>query len=157
MKAIAAMGRNRVIGEQGTIPWHLPEDFRWFKRMTLGGVIVMGRRTFESLGKPLPGRRNVVVSSAANIEGVECLRTLSDFKEASYAPTPVWIIGGANVYAQLLPRCSDLYLSLVDAEPDGDAFFPEFEAEFQLKEVVAKHDGFEIHHYQNRFLHKSQL
>lgn len=156
MKAIAAMARNRVIGFQGAIPWHLPEDFRWFKKMTLGGVIVMGRKTFESLGKPLPGRRNVVVSSTATLEGVECVRTLSDFDEAVYAPDAVWIIGGANVYEQLLPRCSDLYLSLVEAEPHGDAFFPEFETGFQLVEVVAKHAGFEIHHYRNRFLQKSQ-
>ncbi len=149
MKAIAAMARNRVIGLNGSIPWHLPEDFRWFKKMTLGGVIVMGRKTFESLGKPLPGRRNVVVSSAANLEGVDNLRSLQDLDETLYAPAPVWIIGGANVYTQTLSKCSDLYLSLVDAEPAGDAWFPEFESQFRLHEIVAKHEGFEIHHYRN--------
>lgn len=149
MKAIAAMARNRVIGANGSIPWHLPEDFRWFKKMTLGGVVVMGRKTFESLGRPLPGRRNVVVSSSATIEGVELLRSLDEFDEASYDAAPVWIIGGANVYAQTLPRCSDLYLSIVDAVPPGDAFFPEFESYFSLPEVVARHEGFEIHHYRN--------
>lgn len=149
MKAIAAMARNRVIGLNGAIPWHLPEDFRWFKKMTLGGVVVMGRKTFESLGKPLPGRRNVVVSSAANLENVETLRSLQEFDETLYAPAPVWIIGGANVYTQTLSKCSDLYLSLVDAEPEGDAWFPEFESQFRLQEIVAKHEGFEIHHYRN--------
>lgn len=149
MKAIAAMARNRVIGSNGSIPWHLPEDFRWFKKMTLGGVVVMGRKTFESLGKPLPGRRNIVVSSAADFEGVDNLRSLQELDESLYAPAPVWIIGGANVYSQMLSKCSDLYLSLVDAEPDGDAWFPAFESQFRLQEIVAKHEGFEVHHYRN--------
>jgi len=109
----------------------------------------MGRKTFESLGRPLPGRRNVVVSTSANIEGVEVLRSLEELEEPSYAPAPVWIIGGANVYEQTLSRCSDLYLSVVDAEPHGDAWFPEFESRFVLEEIVAKHEGFEIHHYRN--------
>lgn len=143
------MARNRVIGANGGIPWHLPEDFRWFKQMTLGGVVVMGRKTFESLGKPLPGRRNVVVSTGGSFEGVELLRSTAELDEARYAPAPVWIIGGANLYAQTLPLCSDLYLSVVDAEPQGDVCFPEFESQFQLKEIVAKHEGFEIHHYRN--------
>ena len=149
MKAIAAMARNRVIGAQGAIPWHLPEDFRWFKKTTLGGVVVMGRKTFESLGKPLPGRRNIVVSSRGGLEGVENLSSLETFSEADYAPQPVWVIGGAKVYAQTLPLCSDLYLSVVDLEPEGDAFFPEFESQFRLAEIVAKHAGFKIHHYRN--------
>jgi len=149
MKAIAAMARNRVIGAQGTIPWRLPEDFRWFKQTTLGGVVLMGRKTFESLGKPLPGRRNVVLSASQQFEGVEHLGSLEDFCEAHYAPAPVWIIGGAKVYEQTLPLCTDLYLSVVDLEPEGDAFFPEFESRFKLEAIVAKHEGFEIHHYRN--------
>jgi dihydrofolate reductase len=149
MKAIAAMARNRVIGDNGAIPWHLPEDFRWFKRMTLGGVVVMGRKTFESLGKPLPGRRNVVVSQGSRFDGVETLASLSDLNEADYATAPVWIIGGASLYAQTLAVCSDLYLSLVDAEPKGDVMFPQFESQFSLEGVVFEHEGFAVHHYRN--------
>lgn len=147
MKAIAAMARNRVIGAGGGIPWHLPEDFRWFKRATLGGVVVMGRKTFQSLGKALPGRRNIVVSSSLVAPGIEVLSSFEHLNPSHYAPTPVWIIGGAQIYEQALPYCSDLYLSVVDAEPDGDTFFPEFEHLFRFESVVETHEGFEVRHY----------
>ena len=147
MKAIAAMARNRVIGLNGGIPWHLPEDFRWFKRATLGGVVVMGRKTFQSLGKPLPGRRNVVVSSCFEAPGVEVIPSVERLNSEPYAPAPVWIIGGAQIYEQALPKCTDLYLSVVDAEPLGDTFFPKFEHLFRFESVVEKHEGFEVHHY----------
>ena len=111
MKAIAAMARNRVIGLNGGIPWHLPEDFRWFKRATLGGVVVMGRKTFQSLGKPLPGRRNVVVSSCFEAPGVEVIPSVERLNSEQYAPAPVWIIGGAQIYEQALPKCTDLYFA----------------------------------------------
>jgi len=147
MKAIAAMARNRVIGANGGIPWHLPEDFRWFKRATMGGVVVMGRKTFQSLGKPLPGRRNVVVSSRFEAPGVEVISSLEQLNVDDYAPAPVWIIGGAQIYDQALSKCSDLYLSVVDLEPVGDTFFPKFEHLFRFESVVEKHEGFEVHHY----------
>ncbi len=146
------MARNRVIGAAGGIPWHLPEDFRWFKQATLGGVVVMGRKTFESLGRPLPGRRNVVLSTAGFYQGVEMLRSLDALDAAHYAPLPVWIIGGAALYAQTLSRCSDLFLSLVDQEPEGDAFFPEFESEFVLEGVVQEYPEFKVLHYRNSAL-----
>ena len=147
MKAIAAMARNRVIGAAGTIPWHLPQDFRWFKRATLGGVVVMGRKTFESLGKPLPGRRNVVISRSARFEGVEMLPSFEALEERAYAPAPVWIIGGGVLYERALPACSDLFLSLVAAEPEGDTFFPPFEHLFELDSIVESHPEFEVRHY----------
>lgn len=149
MKAIAAMARNRVIGDKGSIPWHLPEDFKWFKQTTLGGVVVMGRKTFESLGRPLPGRRNVVISSSAQFEGVDNVRDASALDEKDYFPATVWVIGGALVYEQMLPRCSDLYLSIVNMAPTGDVFFPEFESQFRLESIVARFDEFEIHHFRN--------
>ena len=150
MKAIAAMARNRVIGDKGSIPWHLPEDFKWFKQTTLGGVVVMGRKTFESLGKPLPGRRNVVISSSGQFDGVDNVRDVSGLNEKDYSPATVWVIGGALVYEQMLPRCSDLYLSIVDMEPTGDVFFPEFESQFRLESIVARFEGFEVHHFRNK-------
>jgi len=147
MKAIAAMARNRVIGANGGIPWHLTEDFRWFKRATMGGVVVMGRKTFQSLGKPLSGRRNVVVSSCFEAQGVEVISSLEQLNVDDYAPAPVWIIGGAQIYEQALSKCSELYLSVVDLEPVGDTFFPKFEHLFRFESVVEKHEGFEVHHY----------
>ncbi|MEI6713116.1 MAG: dihydrofolate reductase [Verrucomicrobiota bacterium] len=150
MKAIAAMARNRVIGMNGDIPWHLPEDFRWFKKMTMGGTVVMGRKTFESLGKPLPNRRNIVLSRHASVEGVPVVRDLEELKGLLGDDSNVWIIGGAEIYAQTLPMCTDLYLSLVDMEPAGDAFFPDFEGIFECLGTVEEKPGFVVLHYRNR-------
>jgi dihydrofolate reductase len=150
MRAIAAMARNRVIGAGGKIPWHLPQDFRWFKRATLGGVVVMGRKTFESLGKPLPGRRNVVISGSAHFDGVEMLPNFEALDESAYLSAPVWIIGGGVLYERALPFCSDLFLSLVEAEPAGDTFFPPFEHLFDFDSVVENHPEFEVRHYRRK-------
>jgi dihydrofolate reductase len=150
MKAIAAMAKNRVIGAHGAIPWHLPEDFRWFKRATMGGVIVMGRKTYESLGKPLPGRENVVVSRSTEISGVRMVRSIEELLSISFGDREVWIIGGSDLYAQTLPFCSDLYLSMVNLEPSGDALFPAFETDFELSEVIESHAEFEVQHYKRR-------
>jgi dihydrofolate reductase len=147
MKAIAAMAQNRVIGRAGTIPWHLPEDFRWFKRTTTGGVVLMGRKTFASLGKPLPDRVNVVVTRGESIPGVETVRDLAEFDPARYAPREVWLIGGAELYRQLLPRCSDLYLTLVRREVEGDAYFPPFEDDFEWRGIPFATPDLEVHHY----------
>lgn len=144
------MACNRVIGAGGKIPWHLPEDFRWFKRATLGGVVVMGRKTFESLGKPLPGRRNVVISSTSRFEGVEMLTDFEALKEGAYEPSTVWIIGGGVLYERALPSCSDLFLSVVEGEPQGDTFFPPFEHLFDFETVVETHPGFEVRHYRRK-------
>jgi dihydrofolate reductase len=147
MKAIVAMAQNRVIGAGGTIPWHLPLDFQWFKRATMGGVVVMGRRTFESIGRPLPGRRNVVLSKSTQFEGVEMLSSFEALDETAYLPASVWIIGGGALYERALPLCSDLFLSLVDGQPAGDTFFPPFEHLFCFETVVERHPGFEVRHY----------
>ena len=147
LTAIVAMTPDRVIGRDGQLPWHLPEDLAFFKRTTLGHPVVMGRKTFQSLGKPLPGRRNVVVSSCFEAPGVEVISSLEQLNVDDYAPAPVWIIGGAQIYEQALPKCSDLYLSVVDLEPVGDTFFPKFEHLFRFESVVEKHEGFEVHHY----------
>ncbi len=150
-QAIAAMALNRVIGRGNQIPWHLPEDFKWFKQMTTGQVIVMGRRTFESIGKPLPNRETVVLSrSAFQHPGV---RTVSGLEQIDLARESrhVFICGGAEVYRQALPRCSDLYLTLVKREiTDGDAFFPPFEDQFELAEEILDRPEFRILHYRNR-------
>ena len=146
MKAIAAMSLNRVIGCGNQIPWHLPEDFKWFKRTTLGHAVLMGRKTFESLGKPLPGRRNLVVSRGPALPGVEMVHDLAAFDPARY-DCEVFVIGGAQIYAQLLPRCTDLFLTVVSREIDGDAFFPPFEDAFTQIDTPLRTPEFEVRHY----------
>jgi len=149
-KAIAAMSENRVIGAGNKIPWHLPEDFKWFKKMTTGNIIVMGRKTFESIGKPLPNRETIVLSRGQfQYPGV---RTISDLSQIDPAreTREVFICGGAQVYEQALPLCSDLYLTLVKRVVEGDVFFPRFEERFELAEEILDGAEFKILHYRNR-------
>ena len=154
-KAIAAMSENRVIGAGGRIPWHLPEDFKWFKKMTTGQVIVMGRKTFESIGKPLPNRTTIVLSrSQFSHPDVETASDLSriDPTDSAVAGRDIFICGGAQVYAQALSLCSDLYLTLVKRVVEGDACFPPFEDQFELVEEILDCPDFKILHYRNRTL-----
>jgi dihydrofolate reductase len=149
-KAIAAMSLNRVIGRGAEIPWHLPEDFKWFKETTMGGVLVMGRRTFESIGRPLPGRETVVLSRSGFAH--DEVRTVGNLDELDPAneTRPMFIAGGAQVYEQALPRCSDLLLTIVKREVEGNVFFPEFEDRFTEKSVLREEEEFRIVHYVNR-------
>lgn len=187
-KAIAAMSLNRVIGAGNQIPWHLPEDFKWFKQMTTGNVVVMGRKTFEGLGKPLPNRVNVVLTRHPrnlrkthpemfndSILGIraQSLKRPFQFHLPKMAPqnkteirletdllkfdpnefsTDVFICGGAQIYEQALPLCSDLYLTLVKREVEGDAFFPKFEDRFELAEEIRDTAEFKILHYRHQAL-----
>src|ERR1035437_3292089 len=150
--AIAAMSLNRVIGAGNKIPWHLPEDFKWFKQTTTGHVIVMGRKTFESIGKPLPNRETIVLSrSQFQFPGVKTIRGLEELQSLA-GDRQVFICGGAQIYAQALPLCSDLYLTLVEREVEGDAFFPPFEERFELVEEIRDAPEFKVLHYHNRSL-----
>jgi dihydrofolate reductase len=188
-KAIAAMSLNRVIGAGNQIPWHLPEDFKWFKQLTSGNVVIMGRKTFESLGKPLPNRINIVLSrrpgrlqrdfpeafgnawvgrgklnipdrphqfELPKVGGAAAvdLRIIKDFMKLDPASSPLefFICGGAQVYEQALPLCSDLYLTLVKREVAGDAFFPPFEDKFDLVETLRDEPEFKILHYRRKSL-----
>ena len=182
------MSENRVIGQGSKIPWHLPEDFKWFKKMTKGNVVVLGRKTFESLGKPLPERINVVLTRhpkllrknypalfgrsilgirarslkkpvqfdlmkgpAQNNTEVRLETTLLKVDPEQFS-TDVFICGGAQIYEQALPLCSDLYLTLVKRTIYGDAFFPPFESMFRLHEIVREGPEFDILHYRRNGL-----
>jgi dihydrofolate reductase len=150
-KAIAAMSLNRVIGAGNKIPWHLPEDFKWFKRITTGHVVVMGRKTFESIGRPLPDRITVVLTrSRENIEGVRTLSDLAQLDTRAFPGREIFICGGAQVYEQALPLCSDLYLTVVNRVVGGDTFFPPFEERFEPAEEVMANPEFWILHYRCR-------
>ncbi len=148
LKAIAAMASNRVIGKEGKLPWHLPEDFRWFKKLTMGHPIVMGRKTCESIGRPLPGRRNVVVSRQWTTapEGFELIHSIEALGDLELEGD-VFVIGGAVLYKELLPECEEFYLSYVFEEYQGDAIFPAFEDQFKLEEVMASYPEFELRRY----------
>lgn len=143
---IAAMAENRVIGNKNTIPWHLPADFKYFKENTLGKIIVMGLRTFESIGgKPLPERKNVVLNNDPNyIPPQECFvaRSIEEVVEFSKKDGEVMICGGASVYKQFLPLADRLYLTYVHANPEGDTYFPEVNlAEWnEVKRIDCKAD-----------------
>ena len=149
LKAIAAMARNRVIGRAGVIPWRISDELRWFKRATTGHTVLMGRKTFASLGRPLPNRRNLVVTRGPEIEGVEVIRDLNAFDPARYAASgsDVFVIGGAEIYTQLLPRCTELLLTVLPVEVEGDARFPAFEDSFQFQETLLVHPEFEVRRY----------
>lgn len=149
LKAIAAMSLNRVIGNQGDIPWHLPEDFKWFKKQTLGNTLLMGRITWESIGKPLPNRRTIVLSrSKIELpEGVTLIHSLEQLTSVCTEDEQVWICGGAQLYKQTLENCSDLYLSIVHKEVEGDAFFPEHAHYFEESKRLFDAEGFHVIHY----------
>ena len=185
------MSLNRVIGAGNAIPWHLPEDFKWFKQVTMGNVVVMGRKTFESIGKPLPNRKNLILTRHPQSlikkhpqifgqyhewRGGQHLKRAYQFHFAKLGekieteififktldkldpkefPNDIFICGGAQIYEQALPRCSDLYLTLVKREVEGgDAFFPAFEDKFNLVEKIRETPEFDILHYRRRSLFK---
>jgi dihydrofolate reductase len=190
-KAIAAMSLNRVIGAGNKIPWHLPEDFKWFKKATMGNVVVMGRKTFESLGQPLPNRKNLVLTRHpqrlikqhpeifggyhewrggkflkrayqfhfTKLEGksttdILIFKSLDKLDPAEF-PNDIFICGGSQIYEQALPRCSDIYLTLVKREiAGGDAFFPPFEDKFDLVAELRDEPEFKILHYRHKSLLK---
>ena len=135
LSLIAALGENRVIGVDNSMPWHLPGDFKYFKATTLGKPIIMGRKTWDSLGRPLPGRLNIVVSRQTDLvlEGAEVFPSL----DAAVARAEAWaleqgvdelmLIGGAQLYTQGLEQADRLYLTRVELSPQGDAWFPQFD------------------------------
>ena len=147
------MAENRAIGHGGQIPWHLPDDFRFFKRTTLGHVLIMGRKTFESIGRALPGRETIVLTrSAWSHPDVRTAPELDSLPLAPDDPRRVFICGGAEVYAQALPLCRDLYLTHVKRTIEGDAFFPLFEGQFERVATLLEHADFTVWYYRNRRL-----
>ena len=137
---IVAMAKNRVIGNDNRMPWHLPADFAWFKKNTLGHPVIMGRKTFESIGKPLTGRRNIVVSRNPHwhAEGCEVFASLPAALLFCQGGGDVFIIGGATLYNEALDRADRLYITEVDATPIGDTWFPTLLAT-EWREVSREH------------------
>lgn len=147
------MAANRVIGRHGTLPWHLPDDLKFFKSLTLGHPVVMGRKTFAGIGRPLPGRRNIVLSrppadgtpawSARGVEVVPSPAALADLGLTGR----VFVIGGAEIYRLLLPLCTSVIVSRLREAHAGDTVMPAFEDEFPVAECLATYPDFEVWEY----------
>lgn len=145
---IAAVSKNRVIGNNGQLPWKISEDLKYFKARTKNKCIIMGRKTFDSLGKPLPDRRNVVVTRDKNWQHPGCvvfhnvLEAIRDCqKHSSTFGDEIMIVGGAEIYTQTLFLAQRLYITLIDDEIPGDAFYPDWQEEFELKEKVDREEN----------------
>ncbi len=131
ISAIAAMDKNRVIGKDNQIPWYLPADLKFFKRTTLGRHVLMGRKNYQSIGKPLPKRTNVVITRNPFFISSGCIvvHSLEEALQVAHdnQEEEVFIIGGGEIYAQAMPLTQKMYLTEIDAEFEGDVFFPEFD------------------------------
>jgi len=148
LKMIVAMDRNRVIGKENKLPWNLPNDLSYFKKMTLHHTVVMGRKTFESLRGPLSDRKNIVLTSDTEFsyEGIEVCRNTEDILEMA-KKEHVYIIGGAMVCQQFLPHAEKLYITYIDEEFEGDTYFPEInKKDWELdSEIKGKTDEQNVH------------
>ncbi len=151
---IAAMDRNRLIGNKNQLPWHLPVDFVHFKSVTMGKPIIMGRKTYESIGKPLPGRKNIVLSRNTDIqhEDVVCVHSIKQAIAEAAEAKEVMIIGGGAIYQMMLPQADRLYITYVDAEFEGDAWFPLIDQRLWLEKESVLQLADEKNDYNCRFV-----
>lgn len=151
---VVAMDRNRVIGRDNQLPWRLPADLAYFKKVTMGHPVVMGRRTYESIGKPLPGRLNIVVSRNPGFSAPGCtvVASLQAAWKAAGDAQEVSVIGGSSVFAETLPLADVIHLTEVEAEVPGDTYFPPFDRGEWLEIEVSHHPADERHAYPFRIL-----
>ena len=132
IKIIAAVGKNNELGKNNDLIWHIKRDMQYFRKVTTGNIVVMGRKTYESIGKPLPERENIVITST-NIEGV---KTIANPEEVYSLDKDVFIIGGASIYEYFINKADEIYLTEIDAESEADVFFPEFDKSLYTREVI---------------------
>ncbi len=147
MVLIAAVAQNGVIGDAGTIPWHLPDDFAHFKQTTLGHTLVMGRATYESIGRPLPGRTTIVLTRdpAWTADGVVVAASFDDaLALAADLPGDVYVAGGAAIYALALPHADEQILTEVRLSPAGDTFYPPFDRDEWVEAQRSAYAGFDV-------------
>ena len=138
---VVAMGENNAIGKNNELLWYLPKDLRHFKTITKGHTVIMGRKTFESVGKPLPNRRNIIITRNTDlaIEGTEVVHTLEDALELCKQGEEVFVIGGAEIYKIAMPHTDKIYLTVVHENFEADAFFPEIDHNLWLETASEKH------------------
>ena len=147
------MADNRVIGRDGGLPWRLPADMRHFKDLTTGHPVIMGRRTYDSVGEPLPGRRNIVITRDPELryEGVEMARDLEQALALAAGDDEIFVAGGAEIYRLALPVADRIYLTVVHAEVDGDTVFPQFNADDWLLTSDVRHEADDRHSHPSSF------
>lgn len=143
MNLIVAMARNRVIGIDNTLPWHLPEDLKHFKNLTMGHHIIMGRKTYDSIGRPLPGRTTVIVSRDPDYTMAGCLvaHSLAEAVRLCDGDAEAFFVGGTSLYEQALPLADRLYITEIQADYEGDAHFPEFDPAHWRETARERHAG----------------
>jgi dihydrofolate reductase len=148
---LAAVGANHVIGRDGEMPWHLPEDLAHFKATTMGHTLVMGRKTYDSIGRALPGRRTIVMTSQLgwHAPSVEVAHSLAEAL-ALAGPTEVFIVGGGDVYQQAMPFADQLMLTEVDQSPEGDVDFPTIDPAHWRETARQAHEGFAFATYERK-------
>lgn len=156
LSAIVAMSENRVIGVNNQLPWHLPADLKHFKTLTTGHPIVMGRKTFESIGKPLPNRTNIILTRDPTYLATGCLVVTSIAEALNLSAVKqtneIFIIGGATIYKQLLPQINKLYLTLVHTTIVGDTYFPPIEMSEWIEEAREEHAADEVNRFDYSFV-----
>ncbi|WP_119278071.1 dihydrofolate reductase [Calidithermus roseus] len=161
LSLVVAMAENRVIGRDNTLPWRLPNDLKRFRRLTMGHPVIMGRKTYESIGKPLPGRTNIVVTRTPGYSAPGCmvvgsleaaLRVAEAAPHDPARPRETFVIGGAELYAQALPLADRIHLTLVHAEVAGDTFFPAFDQSVWREVSRERHEPDDQHAYAYSFV-----
>jgi dihydrofolate reductase len=154
LSLIWAMDKKRLIGNDNALPWKLPADMQWFRRQTMDKPILMGRKTFDSIGKPLPGRTNIILTRQQGlaIEGCVVAHSLHEAMAAVSDAEEIMVIGGSEIYALLLPDADRLYCTLIDAEFEGDAWFPEFDMSDWTLKLMEPHEADENNAYPYRFV-----
>lgn len=137
---IVAHADNRIIGKDNDMPWHLPADLAYFKKTTLGKPVIMGRKTYDSIGRPLPGRQNIVISrdESLNIEGVEVVQSVEQALAVASGVDEIMVIGGGAIYAHCMPKADKLYITHIDAKIDGDTQFPDYDLENEWQMLASE-------------------
>lgn len=159
IKIIAAIGKNNELGANNALLWNLPGDMKFFRETTRGATVIMGRLTFESIGRPLPKRRNIVITRSDDYrpEGAEVAGSLEAALDAAKADPEVYIIGGASVYAQALPVCDEMILTEIDEEyPRADVFFPDFDRSEWESELIAENSDGGTRYRHVRYIRKGR-
>ena len=158
LSIIVAMDDNHLIGKDNGLPWHLPADLTFFKKVTTGHSIIMGRKTYDSIGKPLPNRRNIVITRSvdASIEGCEVFNSIDDALDSTKEEEEVLVIGGANLCQQVLARVGRLYITHIEGVFEGDTYFPDYDTNEWREISCESHtpDEKNPHHYHFKILER---
>lgn len=150
---VVAHATNRAIGKNNQLLWHLPNDLKFFKKITTGHTVIMGRKTFQSIGKPLPNRRNIVITRSQHFqaEGIEVVASIEEALQICKCEDEIFFIGGGEIYRQILPRTHRIFLTQVQTSIDGDTFFPELDLNEWHIEELERHPQDEKHSYDFSF------